>query len=86
VVGHWQAMEGTASVTFKPDGEFEAVDNMGMAVTGTYRLIGTGGIQFEVRHGDHETEVIDARVVREDDRLTLTFPGEALAETYRRSP
>ncbi len=87
VVGDWQAVEGTARVTFRSDGEFDAVDNAGMAVNGRYRLTGVDGIQFEVRHGgEHETEVIDARVVREEDRLMLIFPGEASVQNYRRIP
>jgi hypothetical protein len=28
-----------------------------MAVSGRYRLTGVDGIQFEFRHGEHETEV-----------------------------
>jgi hypothetical protein len=86
VVGDWQAVQGTARVTFKPDGGFEAVDNAGMAVSGRYRLTGVDGIQFEFRHGEHETEVVDARVVREEDRLMLIFPGEASVQHYRRIP
>ena len=86
VVGHWQAEQGTASVRFAADGHFQAVDNQGMAVSGTYRLTGADGIQFEVRHSDNESEVIDARAVRRDDRLTLIFPGETAVETYRLVP
>ena len=46
----------------------------------------TSGIQFEIRHGGEETETIDARIVRADERLTLTFPGENAVETYERIP
>lgn len=82
VVGKWQAEEGTASVSFGTDGIFHAVDNEGMAVSGNYRLVGADGIQFEVLHGGHESELIDARVAREGDRLMLIFPGENAVDTY----
>ena len=86
VVGKWQAEEGAASVSFGTDGVFHAVDNEGMAVSGNYRLVGADGVQFEVLHGGHESEVIDARVAREGDRLMLTFPGENAVDTYRLLP
>lgn len=86
VVGKWQAVEGPASVSFGTDGVFRAVDNQGAAVSGNYRLVGADGIQFEVLHGGHESEVIDARVARDGDRLMLTFPGEESAETYHLLP
>ena len=86
VVGKWQAVEGPASVSFGTDGVFRAVDNQGMAVSGNYRLVGADGIQFEVLHGGHESEVIDARVARDGDRLMLTFPGEEAVDIYHRLP
>ncbi len=86
IVGSWQAVEGTASVTFAADGVFQAIDNEGMAVAGKYRLMGTDGIQFEVQHGGQENEVIDARVVRAGDQMTLIFPGDAVVESYQRIP
>lgn len=86
IVGNWKAVEGTATVNFAADGVFHAVDNEGMPVSGKYRLVGEDGIQFEVRHGGQETEVIDAKVVREAGQLTLTFPGEGAVETYEPIP
>lgn len=86
IVGNWEALEGTATVSFADDGVFHAVDNQGMPVSGIYRLMGADGIQFEIRHGGEETETIDARIIRTGERLTLTFPGENAAETYERIP
>jgi hypothetical protein len=65
---------------------FHAVDSQGMPVSGNYRLMGTAGIQFEIRHAGEETETIDARIVQSGERLTLTFPGENTSETYERIP
>ena len=86
IVGHWKAVEGNAGVNFTADGVFHAVDNEGMPVSGTYRLKGSDGIQFEIRHGAEEIETIDARVIRVAGRLTLAFPGENAVETYERIP
>ncbi len=86
IAGNWQALGGTGRVTFADDGVFHAIDNQGMPVSGVYRLMGADGIQFEIRHGGEETEIIDARIIRAGDRLTLTFPGENAIETYERIP
>lgn len=86
IVGHWKAVEGSATVRFAADGVFHAVDNQGMPVSGNYRLMGADGIRFEIRHGGEETETIDARVIHAGERLTLTFPGEHNLETYERIP
>jgi len=86
IVGNWQALDGTATVSFADDGVFHAVDNQGMPVSGVYRLMGADGIQFEIRHSGEEAETIDARIIRAGERLTLTFPGENAVETYERIP
>ncbi|BBO67702.1 hypothetical protein DSCA_16320 [Desulfosarcina alkanivorans] len=86
LVGRWKAMEGSASVEFAVDGGFHAVDNEGMPVSGKYRLVGADGIQFEIRHGEADAEVVDARYTRLGERLTLAFPGEGAIETYHRIP
>ncbi|WP_372679010.1 hypothetical protein [Desulfosarcina sp.] len=86
LIGDWKAVDGTATVRFSADGVFHAVDNQGMPVSGNYRLVGSDGIQFEIRHGGEETETIDARIIQAGERLTLIFPGENAMETYKRIP
>jgi len=86
LTGKWQDVEGLATVRFEADGVFNAVDNEGMAVSGTYRLTGGDGIQFEVGHGETQPEIIRARLVLQEDRLVLIVPGEKNAQTYRRLP
>jgi hypothetical protein len=86
LLGDWKAVDGPASVRFAADGTFNAVDNQGMPVSGRYRLMGADGIQFEIRHAGEETETIQARVIQAGERLTLTFPGENVTETYQRLP
>ena len=86
IVGSWKAVEGTSTVRFTADGVFHAVDHQGMPVSGNYRLMGADGIRFEIRQGGEATETIDARVIRTGERLTLTFPGEHVIETYERIP
>jgi len=86
VTGRWQDVKGPATVHFEADGVFHAVDNEGMAVSGTYRLKGNDQIQFEVDHGETQNEIIQARMVLEEDRMVLIFPGDDEVETYRRLP
>jgi hypothetical protein len=86
LVGRWKAVDGNATVEFDGDGKFHAVDNEGTPVAGKYRLVGQDGIQFEIRHGEADTELVDARVTRLDNRLTLSFPGDDASETYERIP
>ena len=86
VTGKWQVMKGPASVRFEADGVFHAVDNEGMAVSGSYRLTGNDGIQFEVDHGEAQPEIIQARLVLEEERMVLIFPGDDGVQTYRRLP
>ena len=86
IAGRWKAVDGNATVEFDSGGKFNAVDNEGMPVAGKYRLVGQDGIQFEIRHGEADTELVDARVTRLGDRLTLAFPGDDASETYERIP
>ncbi|BBO74204.1 hypothetical protein DSCW_16210 [Desulfosarcina widdelii] len=86
VAGKWQDVKGPATVRFGADGVFHAVDNEGMAVSGTYRLKGNDEIQFEVNHDEARPEVIRARMVLEEDRMVLIFPGDDEVQTYRRLP
>jgi hypothetical protein len=86
IVGNWKALEGAATVNFASDGTFSAVDNEGMPVSGTYRLVDPDGIRFEIRHGEADTERIDARISRTGERMTLVFPGENAIETYELHP
>jgi hypothetical protein len=86
ILGNWQALEGSAKVSFAGNGVFRAVDDQGNPVSGVYRLMGADGIQFEIEHDGGDTETIDARINRAGERLTLTFPGENASETFERIP
>jgi hypothetical protein len=86
IVGNWRALEGAATVNFTSDGVFQAVDTEGMAVSGKYRMVAADKIQFEFRHDGEGVEVVDAKVIREGERLILIFPGEDAMETYERIP
>ena len=86
LTGKWQDVKGPATVRFEADGVFHAVDNEGMAVSGTYRLTGDDGIQFEVTHDEAQPEIIQARMILEEDRMVLILPGDDEVQTYRRLP
>lgn len=86
IVGRWESLDGPGGVTFHADGTFQAIDNQGMPVEGTYRMAGPDAVRFEIVHGNQETESIGARVVRDGGRLTLVFPEQDAVENYRRLP
>jgi hypothetical protein len=48
VVGKWQEIGKTATLEFRKDGSFKAVDNQEMAVSGKYSLHENGMVRFEI--------------------------------------
>jgi hypothetical protein len=83
IIGTWQQRGQTATLKFT-DHNFTAVDNQGMTVTGDYLLEANGTIRFFIKHPDGETEIIVARISRQDQELTITFGNGQETEIYRR--
>jgi hypothetical protein len=84
VIGKWQEVGKMATLEFRDDHTFSAVDNMGMAVSGTYSLDNNGNIRFEIKHGEPEAEIIDAKVTFAGDELIFNFGDKGEVEKYRR--
>jgi hypothetical protein len=84
LIGKWQEVGKTATLEFRDDHTFSAVDNMGMAVSGTYSLDNNGNIRFEIKHDEPSPEIIRAKVLVRDDELIFIYGDSGEAENYRR--
>lgn len=71
IVGKWQEPGKISSVEFGQDGTFSATDDMGMTVTGSYRLLSNGKIRFEIKHPDSSVEIIMGSFEVQGDELIL---------------
>jgi hypothetical protein len=84
VIGKWQEVGKTANLEFRDDHTFSAVDNMGMAVSGTYALDNNGNIRFEINRDEPSPEIIRAKVLVRDDELIFIYGDNGEVENYRR--
>jgi len=84
VVGKWREIGKTATLEFWKDGTFKAVDNQGMAVSGTYALHGNEKATFTVVHQDSSPEIIECSVSVRGDEMTIASERGDEAERYRR--
>jgi hypothetical protein len=85
-VGRWKAVDGNAAVEFTTVmGSSMPLTTRGCLLPGFTGWWGQDGIQFEIRHGEADTEIVDARIPagRSADPV---FPGENASETYERIP
>ena len=74
-------MGKTATLEFHSDSTFNAVDDMGMAVSGKYTLDEDRNIRFEIKHKDSSNEIINGVLAVHGDELTYTT--EDFKEVYR---
>ncbi|MBI5578025.1 MAG: hypothetical protein HY895_02630 [Deltaproteobacteria bacterium] len=84
LTGKWQEIENKAILEFKDDHTFIAVDDMGMAVSGTYALDNNGNVRFEFKHSVSEVEIIDAKISLQGGVLTFYYGDTREVEKYRR--
>lgn len=84
LTGTWREVGSEATLEFSGDGTFRAVDNMGMAVAGTYSLSDDGTLRFVVHHGDGSDEVVVMKLSICGDLLTVTTPDLSESEQYRK--
>ena len=82
--GKWRQVGKDATVEFFHDGTFRAVDNEGLAVSGSFHMDDKGDIRFEIAHPGSSPEVVRARVTLKDDELTFAFPYSREVERYKR--
>jgi hypothetical protein len=84
IAGKWRQVGREATLEFSGDGSFRAVDNEGMAVSGTYRLSGDSSLRFAIHHAGAPEEIVDLQVSLHGDVLTLKTPDLRETEQYRR--
>lgn len=84
LTGKWQEIGKKATLEFYEDNTFKAIDDMGMAVNGTYAVDHNGTVRFEIKHEDGETEIISAKMTFEKDDLIFNFRDNGGVEKYRR--
>jgi hypothetical protein len=84
VVGKWQEIGKTATLEFRKDGSFKAVDNQGMAVSGKYSLHENGMVRFEIANQGSSPESVTGTLSMREDELTITSARGNEVERYRR--
>lgn len=84
LAGKWQEAGKKSTLEFYRDGTFNAVDDMGMAVSGKYTLKENGDIRFEITHEGSAPEIVDGKLTVQGDNLTFTSADDKNVETYKR--
>jgi hypothetical protein len=85
LTGKWREAGKKSTIEFHKDGTFNAVDDMGMAVSGKYTIQKNGIIRFEIIHKGSAPEIIDGKLNVHEDELTFNSPDEKNVETYKRA-
>ena len=84
VVGKWREVDKTATLVFWKDGRFKAVDNQGMAASGTYTLQKNGNVQFEIDRQGFFPEIVVGKISTHGERLTLISGDGSEVDRYKR--
>jgi len=84
IIGKWREVGKVAMIEFLTNGTFKAIDNQGMAVSGTYTFFKDGKLKCEIQQKGGSKEVINLTISIKGDELTLTSSGSSEVETYRR--
>jgi len=85
VAGKWQEVGKAATIELRKDGTFNAVDDMGMAVSGKYTLQEKGAIRFEITREGSSPEIINGKLAVRGDELTFTSADDKKVETYKKA-
>ena len=84
VAGKWQEVGKKSTIEFHTDGTFNAVDDMGMAVSGKYILEENNTIRFEIAHKGSAPEIVEGKLNERGDELTFSSADDKKVETYKR--
>jgi len=84
IVGKWKEIGKTATLEFRKDGTFKAVDNQKMAVKGKYTLIEPENVRFEIFQQGSPSEIVNGTVSIQGDVLTFTSADGKEIERYKR--
>jgi len=84
LIGEWKEVGKVATLEFSTDGNFKAVDNQGMAVSGQYTLSKNGKLRCEIQQEGVSKDVVNLTISIRGDELILTSSGDSVVERYRR--
>ena len=84
LTGKWQEAGNKSTLEFHKDSTFNAVDDMGMAVSGKYTLQKDGGIRFEITHEGSAPETVEGKLNERGDEITFGAADDKKVETYKR--
>ncbi len=84
VAGKWKEIGKTATLEFRKDGTFKAVDNQKMAVKGKYTLSEHGNVRFEIFRQGSPSEIVNGTYSLQGDVLTFTSSDGKEIERYKR--
>ena len=74
--GKWHEIGKTGAIEFNIDNTFNAIDDMGMSVSGIYHIDGSGNMRLEIQHSESNTEIINLQIKIESDELTFITAGK----------
>jgi hypothetical protein len=84
LAGKWQEVGKKSTIEFRIDGTFNAIDDMGMAVSGKYTLRKNGSIRFEIAQKSGTPEIIYGTINASGDELTFSDDDDKKVERYKR--
>ena len=82
--GKWREVGKKSTIEFHSDGTFNAVDDMGMAVSGKYSLQENGAVRFEITREGYAPEIVEGKLILHGDELTFSYADDKKVETYKR--
>lgn len=85
IIGTWQEIGTTATLEFHKDGTFSAVDDMEMAVSGTYSHHQDGRTRFEIISPGSSPEIVWGNINVQGDELIFSSDDNEEVECYRRT-
>jgi hypothetical protein len=85
IIGKWQEIDTTATLEFHKDGTFYAVDDMEMAVSGTYTRQRDGRTRFEINIPGSPPDIVWGMIDVQGDDLIVTSEDQKEVERYRRT-
>jgi len=85
IIGKWQEIGTTATLEFHTDGTFAAVDDMDMAVSGTYARQRDGRTRLEITIPGSTPDIVWGKIDVQGDELIVTSDDNKEVERYRRT-
>ena len=84
LVGLWREMGKTATIEFRENGTFKAIDNQKMAVSGRYLVLQDNRVRFMVIRTGGTPEIITTRMTKNADQLHFhSLDGEEVGRFER---